>query len=51
MKPQKQQSAQTPSPLSIQTSENNPMLEEKIRRSSEKFIKRNYRLYKALENK
>lgn len=51
MKLQKQQPTQTPQPLHIQTSENTPMLEEKIRRSSEKFIKRNYRLYKALENK
>ena len=51
MKLQKQQPTHTAPSLHIQTSENNPILEEKIRRSSEKFIKRNYRLYKALENK
>lgn len=51
MNPQKQQPAQESRPPHVQTSENNPTLEERIRRSSEKFIKRNYRLYKALENK
>lgn len=35
----------------IQTSKNNPTRAEKIRLSSEKFIEKNYHLYKSLENK
>ena len=46
-----QQTSQAPPRPSVQTSANNPVLAERIRQSSEKFIKRNYDHYKALENK
>ena len=44
-------SEQAPTQPQVQTSAKSPAIAERIRQSSEKFIKRNYDLYKALENK